>query len=142
MSPLSPTFEKILREGGQRYSNCSVLQCSHAKRARQNDVANQLEDVVLSDAGSLDHCGWQVRRIWFPGTGDRNWHTAHVMTLLRAVFATMPLGLGLFLLIAPLYLAIFLSIAGKPDFAVLLLLLWLPFGALATFAIMCSALTY
>lgn len=65
---------------GQLVASDSVyplLQCHHAQRARQNDVASQLEDVVLSDAGSLDHCGWQVRRIWFPSTGDRNWYTAH-----------------------------------------------------------------
>ena len=56
--------------------------------------------------------------------------STYFTTLLCAVFATVPLGFGLVLLFAPLYVVMFLAIIGKADSAVLVLVFWIPLGGL------------
>jgi len=58
--------------------------------------------------------------------------SVYFMTLLCAIFATMPVGARLFLLFAPLYLVIFLAVIRKPHDALMILLLWAPFGAIGS----------
>ena len=62
--------------------------------------------------------------------------SAYFMTLMCAIFATVPLGTGLFLLLAPLYLVMFMAMTGKPIGALMILVLWTPIGAFAVFAIL------
>ena len=61
--------------------------------------------------------------------------SAYFMTLLCAILATMPVGARLCLLFAPLYPVMFLAVIKKPHDALVILILWAPFGAIGSSAI-------
>jgi hypothetical protein len=58
--------------------------------------------------------------------------SAYFTALLCAFFASIPLGVRLFLLFAPLYLVIFLAVIKKPHDALVILVLWAPFGVIGS----------